>query len=606
MEKLKQILAQEDTVLFIGSGISLWSGLPSWSGMIEELAQFIELAGEKADLVRAEAQRGDLLQAASYGFDKLTTHQIGVFIRAACHYGIAKPHEIHQKIVLLGPRCFVTTNYDDLIEQSLRKWQPDRFYPTPVTNRHLCEIPKRVERERLFMDKIEWNLEYNLPLTDVHEPYLRTLIPQADGLGAAAVSRLVEMKGAEVKDEFLQLLVDYLGDYNFCSSVGSILMPFAREEDAKKIVVWADFIQANVTPDSDEDETSGFTSGAARFLAKLDLSIIRREFLPQDESVKIPEIHARILCGILEDHSTTDALNFAGELLLRGVENAGFAIYFISRIARQDYELSWASFTEAHIDYLGSLIGYSSESWELSVLECICEKRPDLAEIVRQRASMKSGLEKAALLNCVSPEDFTPIYQALVELVEMSNEGLQEQSIHILQQIQINWAGKEELFVQLLRVRDMQLASAIMGNSIPSSLLNLGHLEIGSIDWWLEWMMEMWNPTEFNWVPRQLGALFGEHLSSEVQDQFVTEFSKSNSRFRRILMHCVLPYYRDLTTDAFSEDAISFLLSDLNREGSAFSYRDHLLGRTATEQFVTERLLPLLPDAKQPLLKNIL
>ena len=95
MDTLKHIFAQEETVLFIGSGISTWSGLPSWTGLIEELAQFIEASGAKADLVRAEAQKGDLLQAASYGFDQLTEQQIGKFIRDACRYGTAEPHEIH-------------------------------------------------------------------------------------------------------------------------------------------------------------------------------------------------------------------------------------------------------------------------------------------------------------------------------------------------------------------------------------------------------------------------------------------------------------------------------------------------------------------------------
>jgi len=88
VEKLKQILAQEDTVLFIGSGISLWSGLPTWSGLIEQLAKTIEENGGKAELIRSEAKRGDLLQAASYGFDKLSKAQIGKFIRYACRYGI--------------------------------------------------------------------------------------------------------------------------------------------------------------------------------------------------------------------------------------------------------------------------------------------------------------------------------------------------------------------------------------------------------------------------------------------------------------------------------------------------------------------------------------
>ena len=59
------------------------------------------------------------------------------------------------------------------------------------------------------------------------------------------------------------------------------------------------------------------------------------------------------------------------------------------------------------------------------------------------------------------------------------------------------------------------------------------------------------------------------------------------------------------TTDVFNEDAISFMLADLNREGSTHTFREHLLSSTATEKFVTERLLPLLPDAKPPLLINL-
>ncbi len=131
-EKLRQVLAEKDTVLFVGSGISMWSGLPSWPGFIEELATFVEASGANANLVRAEAQRGDLLQAASYGFYELTKPQIGEFVRSACHYGVAKPHEIHRKLVSLGPRCFITTNYDNLIEGALQLWQPDRFVRPPV------------------------------------------------------------------------------------------------------------------------------------------------------------------------------------------------------------------------------------------------------------------------------------------------------------------------------------------------------------------------------------------------------------------------------------------------------------------------------------------
>jgi hypothetical protein len=143
ISKLKEILAQDDAVIFVGSGISLWSGLPAWSGLIDLLANFIEAEGGDANLVRAEASN-DLLQAASYGFNKLTKPQIGKFIKSACQYGTVQPHEIHQLICELGPRCFVTTNYDNLLEQALLKWQPEVFYPAPVTNRHLTEIAEIV------------------------------------------------------------------------------------------------------------------------------------------------------------------------------------------------------------------------------------------------------------------------------------------------------------------------------------------------------------------------------------------------------------------------------------------------------------------------------
>lgn len=43
---------------------TFFTGLPSWPGLIEELAKFVESAGAKDDLVRAEAVRGDLLQAS--------------------------------------------------------------------------------------------------------------------------------------------------------------------------------------------------------------------------------------------------------------------------------------------------------------------------------------------------------------------------------------------------------------------------------------------------------------------------------------------------------------------------------------------------------------
>ena len=103
----------------------------------------------------------------------------------------------------------------------------------------------------------------------------------------------------------------------------------------------------------------------------------------------------------------------------------------------------------------------------------------------------------------------------------------------------------------------------------------------------------------------QIGALFASKLSREARNMFVVEFNNTKSKYRRPVLDYILPHYSDLTTDDFSEDSISFLLADLNRVGAVDQVAGGLLGRVATERFIKERLLPLLPDAESPLADNL-
>lgn len=1188
MEKLKQVLAQEDTVLFVGSGISLWSGLPSWSGLIEELAEFVESAGAKADLVRAEAKRGDLLQAASYGFDQLTKQQIGDFIRATCRYGVAKPHEIHRKIVSLGTRCFVTTNYDNLLEEALRQWQPDRFFRPPITNRHLTEtaeivharaidfvfkphgdaadsdsiiltreqyrqllpqgerqnaleslkmllasrpvvylgfglrdpdfiyvrdllantymggtrdhyaimadvaeaerdywrrnygihlvsyptttrpdgnkdhtalltlldsllepapvspsptvkgaadetctpdlvlslarhaarlartpkaspefairvhtesdnqsknnlyrepdkfdhypvdkflddgpdralliglpgagktyalrqaaarladklhevclsepfdessvvIPILVDlklyrgdladlvsqtlppnlpfyevtqrfRSKVFLDsfnempreywesgsyegdfvkftesvgrssliigsrtndglgklgfpvycldqidetvvsaelarmeidiggrfdrevrwllqkpfyfqfitsgavslpreahprdfyhsffvnldrafearfgksfeienalsiaaydainrgeeayplsdllrvlkasveaagladidprdianwlvstsvliphiggrvafvhqsvteylaaeelarryqatpqilkekltltrwdqalflalsllpppqaeaffkdvanadlalalnavkylevgrddvvakllaliperimglgpfesRIEWLVEFALPISHIHEPHLRSLMKLGNTIAAAAVKRLIAVKGPGIKDELLRELVEARSDYNYCvNGIASALKPFAAPDDVTKVVGLADSISGEVTPDSDDDVADGFTSGAAAFLADIDIAIIKEGFLPSAQSAPVPEIHARILCNILWKQNSTAALELAGDLLLRGIDKAAVGISFIARHGEANHELNWTSFTLEHLNRLIAIADDpENDSWGLEALRCICSGRPDLAEVVRARAAERSGIAKASLLHCAAPAKVSPVFEALLELAGMSPEQRMKEPTHLLEQIDINWPGNEALFVRLLRLRESNLALAIVDQVFKKVDCPLGHIEIGPIEWWLDWFSESVPDSGFMFLER-MSWLFATYLNKESRHAFVVEFNNSTSRYRHLLSHWILLRQNDLTTDDFSADAVSFLLADLGRTHIRDSWRGHLLGQTATEQFVAERLLTLVPDAKEPLLRNL-
>lgn len=248
------------------------------------------------------------------------------------------------------------------------------------------------------------------------------------------------------------------------------------------------------------------------------------------------------------------------------------------------------------------------DQWALDALTSLCAGRPDLAEYVKQRASNTAGIKKAVLLHCVEPTNLEPVFSALEDLVDMSAERRANQHFELLTHIELNWEGKERLFLRLLKLRETRLASEILGHSLPLDDLRLKNLDIGPIDWWLEWMNEVVRNDVSHknfWFPSQLGGLFASYLNLEAQNKFLEEFNNSDSQFRFVLAHFILPWRVDITTKAFTEDAISYLLADLNRARTRLSIQGPLLGNTATEEFVSDRLLPLVAHANPPLLENL-
>ena len=474
-----------------------------------------------------------------------------------------------------------------------------------VVARLLAEIPGRIQKWESFETEVEAEVAFHLPIGDVHDEHLRALVALGDTMGAVAVSRLVELKGEKVKDELLQLLVDRRGDYNLCcNGVGPALKPFAEDSDVERIVAWADSIEAGLAPSARNEDTDGFIHGAAEFLSQLDLAVIRRGLLGEDPAAEISNFRSRLLCSVLRDRRSQAALDLAGELVRRGVSEAVFSLYLIARFVESRDELSWVSFSSDHVRGLISMMD-AEDSWALPALQPLCAARPDLAEIVEREAMGMSGISKAALLHCISPEDPNPVFRALEALVGMSDEELKREPVQMLEKIKCDWTGRESLLVDLLRLRDVRLARAMFGGSAPPTLLGLGNLDIGPIDWWLDWMMDEWAEDGDGWFLTQLGGLFGRHLSADVQEEFVSEFNKPRSKFRNVLLHFVIPELPDVSTNAFSEDAVSLLLADLDRESGAHSIGSDILGSTATEEFVTERLVPLLAGAKEPGLSKL-
>lgn len=111
-------IKSKDCIFFIGSGVSIWSNLPSWYQLINDMLQFLcdkGLSNEEFSEIKSVLAQGDLLSAANLCLSCMRNEDFQIFVDNEFRKEF-KIHEIHKIIVDLGIDSFITTNYDKLIE----------------------------------------------------------------------------------------------------------------------------------------------------------------------------------------------------------------------------------------------------------------------------------------------------------------------------------------------------------------------------------------------------------------------------------------------------------------------------------------------------------
>ena len=109
---LVQALIRGDVVLFVGAGLSIGAGLPGWSKLLTPLADEIDLPADRRDDLLQVAQ--DYVNAYNGNRQPLINH-----IRTYTDTAGIEPTANHVRLVHLGIRTWVTTNYDTLLEKTL-------------------------------------------------------------------------------------------------------------------------------------------------------------------------------------------------------------------------------------------------------------------------------------------------------------------------------------------------------------------------------------------------------------------------------------------------------------------------------------------------------
>lgn len=111
--RLGDLARQRRLALFMGAGVSIPSGLPSWHTLLERLAEEFDVAEElrSANDFSSTDKAGLIEKTSDGGFKEVVATQFA---------GEHRPSLLHTLIAALDPREVITTNYDLLYEKAVR------------------------------------------------------------------------------------------------------------------------------------------------------------------------------------------------------------------------------------------------------------------------------------------------------------------------------------------------------------------------------------------------------------------------------------------------------------------------------------------------------
>jgi hypothetical protein len=197
---------------------------------------------------------------------------------------------------------------------------------------------------------------------------------------------------------------------------------------------------------------------------------------------------------------------------------------------------------------------------------------------------------------------FTGIEEFVAQGFDMAKEPVAAlQSIHVL------WSKQPDLFLRLLRLRDFRVAGPLLERrryGIPEDTPAGFHLD--DVKWWSDWLTELHASPEPTLACERLGHFLAVETDESTQREIVDRFDRSPGEQLAVLLH-VLPGMHSVSVDDLSPSAIEWLLSHLGTtERHCYVYQPPLAA-LATEDFVQQRLIPLLlEDPAEPVREELL
>ncbi len=479
------------------------------------------------------------------------------------------------------------------------------FQRAEVEKKILTEIIENWKVRHRHRWKIESYLRHDLQCSEEKEESVRKIIGFGDSIGGSALFCLWRWKGNAVKEECMQLLLEHAFDYNFSrNGAAEILSEIVEEEDLgtlQKMVEEAR--QFMLDAEGDLESIQGFISGMAFLMQKFEEKSVHSILIGDSAIAQVPSLREEIFCDYLQERKTAESLVMAMDLFMQGYQRAAIAIYFSVRFSKE--VMPWDFFREEHIDRLLECLDHGV--WAFEALREILGSRKDLKDYVQSKAKAYRGITKAAIEAYIDPENREVVFQELESLLLMEADELEAQPFRLLKEIELDWKGKEELFVRLLSLKNQALVAGLMGGSVPPGIKGFGTFEIENMDWWLDWIEELEKSGEDGsnrWRLAQISRFLTQYMDAKSRERFIEKFNEENDRYRKTILRYIVPGLK-AQLDEFSENTIQYILEDLKENAYWIGWEHHFLAYIADEPFIRERMMPLLESGDRILRGNV-
>ncbi|WP_395761300.1 SIR2 family protein [Bacillus sp. 3G2] len=196
IEAILEAIEKKQLIVFIGAGVSANSGLPSWGELVHKFAKKLG--------INRSLNSEDYLRIPQYFYNERGNLEYYQLIEDVFSEKYI-PNMLHDQILSLNPKHIITTNYDDLIEQSLEKHYlfydkvvEDKDLPYASNNRLYIKMHGDIQKKNIVLKEDDYlNYSRNFRLV---ENYIESIF----------INHTVLFIGYSVQDYDLKLIIKRL------------------------------------------------------------------------------------------------------------------------------------------------------------------------------------------------------------------------------------------------------------------------------------------------------------------------------------------------------------------------------------------------------------